>query len=304
MTDRKKRSTRKLSRQIMGLLAVTFVIALVIFWTVYLCGTAVIDHICFTRDVVVTPRLAEDISSWLFNVSLLISVAVFVVLLMFLMGERIAGALKQIEDKERALAEEKEQLIRSLSHDIRTPLTSIMSYSEFLLLDGEHSREEYKQYLELVRKKGMQIKELTDVLLDGGKRNLQFFEDGRLLMEQLAFEFEEMLEEEYRISIDISECRKFKGTFDINELRRIFDNIISNIQKYADAEETVKLRIEKNKTDLVITQRNKTLQEPKDVESNKIGLASIKRIAQNYGGKMEIVTEGEFFEIKITLSEF
>jgi len=223
---------------------------------------------------------------------------------MFLMGERIAEALKKIEDKERALSEEKEQLIRSLSHDIRTPLTSIMSYSEFLLLEEERSQEEYRKYLELIRKKGVQIKELTDVLLGGGRRDLQFFEDGRLLMEQLAAEFEEMLEDDFDIRQDIERCGKFKGNFDINEMRRIFDNLISNVKKYAEPSGKVELIIEADKSGLIIIQRNKIRHMTGEVESNKIGLAGIKRIAQNYGGNIAVTSEGDDFEIIITLSEF
>ncbi|MBR3787254.1 MAG: HAMP domain-containing histidine kinase [Firmicutes bacterium] len=304
MTDIKKRSTRKLSRQIMGLLAVTLVISFVIFWTISLCGSAIIEHICYSRGVTITQRLSDDIRGWVFNVSLLISVGVFVVLLMFLMGERIAEALKKIEDKERALSEEREELIRSLSHDIRTPLTSIMSYSEFLLLEEERSQEEYRKYLELIRKKGAQIKELTDVLLDGGRRDLQFFEDGRLLMEQLAAEFEEMLEDDFDIRQDIERCGKFKGNFDINEMRRIFDNLISNVKKYAEPSGKVELIIETDKSGLIIIQRNKIRHITGEVESNKIGLAGIKRIAQNYGGNIAVTSEGDDFEIMITLSEF
>lgn len=304
MIDGKKRSTRKLSREILGLLAVTFIISAVIFWLLFVCGTAVIEMICNAKGIVLTNEQWVEADDWLYHICLILSVIFFAVLLMFLMGERIAETLKKIEDKERALSQEKEQLIRSLSHDIRTPLTSIMSYSEFLLLEGERTPEEYRQYLELIRKKGLQIKELTDVLLDGGKRNLQLFEDGRFLMEQLAGEFEEMLEDEYDIKLDLTGCKKFKGSFDINELQRIFDNLISNIQKYADPTEAVVLKIETDKGNLVITQRNKILQEPKDVESNKIGLASIKRIVHNYGGKMETASEEEIFEIIVTLSEF
>lgn len=288
----------------MGLLAVTLVISFVIFWTISLCGSAIIEHICYSRGVMITQQLSDDIRGWVFNVSLLISVGFFVVLLMFLMGERIAEALKKIEDKERALSDEREQLIRSLSHDIRTPLTSIMSYSEFLLLEEERSQEEYRKYLELIRKKGVQIKELTDVLLDGGRRDLQFFEDGRLLMEQLAAEFEEMLEDDFDIRRDLERCGKFKGNFDINEMRRIFDNLISNVKKYAEPSAKVELIIETDKRGLIIIQRNKIRHMTGEVESNKIGLAGIKRIAQNYGGNIAVTSENDDFEIMITLSEF
>lgn len=303
MTDRRKRRTRKLSREILGLLAVTLIISGVIFWLLFMGGVAIIEHICAAKDIVLNDAQLREIDDWTYNVSLLISVVFFVTLLLFLMGDRLSYALNKIEEKERALSEEKEQLFRSLSHDIRTPLTSILSYSEFLLKE-DCSEQQYKEYLELIRKKGMQIKDLTDVLLEGGKRNLQPFEDGKLLMEQLAAEFEAALEEQYSVKVDLSRCKTFKGNFDINELMRIFDNLITNVQKYADPEKEVVLTISADKNELNIIQKNSILPEPAEVESNKIGLSSIKRIAHNYGGQVEVVSDTDEFRISITFSEF
>lgn len=304
LTDKRKRRTRKLSREILGLLAVTLIISVVIFWLLFACGITIIEHICASRDVILTDAQLQEVDNWTYNVSLLISVAFFVVALLFLMGDRLSYALNKIEDKERALSQEKEQLFRSLSHDIRTPLTSILSYSEFLLQKEGSSPEEYKEYLELIRKKGQQIKDLTDVLLEGGKRDLQTFEDGKLLMEQLAAEFEAALEDRYPVKTDLSSCKSFKGDFDINELMRIFDNLITNVQKYADPEKEVSLKISASKNEISIVQSNSITPQPAEVESNKIGLASIKRIAHHYGGQVEVVSDTDEFQISITLSEF
>ena len=117
--------------------------------------------------------------------------------------------------KEKALNEEKEQLIRTLSHDIRTPLTSILSYSEFLSSPQTCSSEALQEYLPLIQKKALQIRELTDILLDGGKRNPERFEDARLLMEQLIGEFEDALEDNYKVSTDFAQCSPFAGIFDV-----------------------------------------------------------------------------------------
>ena len=53
--------------------------------------------------------------------------------------------------RDSLLAEEKEQLIRTLSHDIRTPLTSIMAYSEFLAGNNDRPAQEQQGYAELIR---------------------------------------------------------------------------------------------------------------------------------------------------------
>lgn len=82
------------------------------------------------------------------------------------------------------------------------------------------------------------------------------------------------------------------------------DNLISNVKKYAEPSGKVELIIETDKSGLIIIQRNKIRHMPGEVESNKIGLAGIKRIAQNYGGNIAVSSEGDDFEMMITLSEF
>ena len=95
-----------------------------------------------------------------------------------------------------------------------------------------------------MQRKGQQIKALTDRLLDSGSRDLETIEDGKLLMEQLAGEWEEILENTFPCIVDTKNCPAFYGSFDIQELRRIFDNLASNVEKYADREQPVELRID------------------------------------------------------------
>jgi len=238
----------------------------------------------------------------------------------------LSATEKQIREKERALQEEKEQFIRTLSHDIRTPLTSIMSYSELMLSQKSHALNESalpnkpeksqectllreKEQLELILKKAEQIKELTDILLDGGKRDPEFFEDARLLMEQLATEMEEALEgaaptDSCCFSTDFSKLQAFSGSFDVGELRRIFDNLTSNIMKYADLTRSVNLAIYLENQALVIRQENYKRVESAGIESHRVGLASIRHIAHNYGGTVRIRQDEAHFVIEIILSDF
>lgn len=342
MTEKTPRKGRRLSGEILGVLAITVVIAIVLFGLLRMSSTAIVYNVIDARDMMLTDEQFYRVDVWLLNLSVLVSVGFFVILFLFLLGERLSyirdiingidalqsgqmehqvpvegnneltrlaeavnylsATQKQVKAKERALAEEKEQLIRTLSHDIRTPLTSIMAYSEFML--GDASMQNQHEYAGLIQKKALQIKDLTDILLDGGKRNPEYFEDARLLMQQLADEFEESLEDEFHVLIDLTGCGAFSGHFDVQELLRIFDNLASNIRKYADKAQPVELSITAKDRLLVIRQTNARCSETALQESYQMGLNSIRRIAHNYAGRVEIQQDDSRFSITITLSEF
>lgn len=68
-------------------------------------------------------------------------------------------------------------------------------------------------------------------------------EDGRLLMEQMAMEWEASLEERFDCRTELKDCAPFQGNFDVCELQRIFDNLLSNVEKYADPAFSVTLSV-------------------------------------------------------------
>jgi len=211
---------------------------------------------------------------------------------------------QQLRRKEQQLAREKAQFLRALSHDIRTPLTSVLAYSEYLLSHDDIPKAEQKEQLELIRKKAEQIRDLTALLLDGDKRSPEHFPDAKLLMAQLAAEFQEELEGRFAVSVDLSGCPAFAGTFDVQELRRIFDNLTSNVQKYADPHEPVVLRIRVDGDGLTVYQTNAVSTAPREQDSYKLGINSIRRIAQYYGGRVTVRQDTRDFAIEITLSDF
>lgn len=212
----------------------------------------------------------------------------------------MSAARLQLREKEQALAQEKEQLVRSLSHDIRTPLTAILSGAEYLSCQGAVSQEDYRAYLQLVQKKGAQMRDLTAILLDGAKRNLEHFDDARLLMEQLAAEFEEALEDRFTVTVDCCRCSAFAAAFDVQELRRIFDNLSSNAEKYADPAKPVSLSIAIEGDLLQITQTNRVITPKPQSESFGIGLSSIRRILQLYGGQLTHEENSGYFSITLS----
>ena len=337
----KSSKRRKLSSEILGLLAVTLILALLLLQFLGIVARAMIDSFLFMRDIVLTEAQYAQLDDWVFHLSLLVSVAFFIILFLFLLGERLSyirevlagiDALRsgqedyvvplegsneltqlaeavnylsrtqrEVKEQERVLNEEKEQFIRALSHDIRTPLTSIMAYSELLTGANTVDPQEQTRYLELIQHKAGQIKDMTDILLDGSKRNPEYFEDARLLIEQLTAEFEEMLEDGFSIEASL-DCPAFPGTFDVQELRRIFDNLVSNVQKYADPDRPVKISISLEGVQLLIRQENAVRERIAPADGYQIGLRSIQRIAQNYAGQVDVQKDDAAFAITITLS--
>ena len=311
MINMKSNKRRKLSGEILGLLAVTLVLALILLQFLGIVARAMIDSFLFMRDIVLTEAQYAQLDDWVFHLSLLVSVAFFIILFLFLLGERLSyirevlagiDALRsgqedyvvplegsneltqlaeavnylsrtqrEVKEQERVLNEEKEQFIRALSHDIRTPLTSIMAYSELLTGANTVDPQEQTRYLELIQHKAGQIKDMTDILLDGSKRNPEYFEDARLLIEQLTAEFEEMLEDGFSIEASL-DCPAFPGTFDVQELRRIFDNLVSNVQKYADPDRPVKISISLEGVQLLIRQENAVRERIAPADGYQIGL--------------------------------
>ena len=341
MTEKHKKRG-KLLHEALGLVAVCFLLSLLLYFFIAFVGTSVVEEYCFYNDIELDEMDLYQLDMTMLGVGFAVSAAFFVILFFALFGERLAyirritagvDALRrgnfgeqvelsgnneltelaeainylsqgerEIKEKEKRLSEEKEALIRTLSHDIRTPLTSVMSYTQWLAEKDTVTQEEAREYFSLVEKKTTQIKQLTDILLDGGRREPELLEDARLLFVQLADEFESELENDFTVKIDLSALPALSGRFDVREMQRIFDNLISNVKKYADAAQEVLLTISRTDAGLVIRQSNAVKKDAPTSDGYRMGLHSIRRVAQSYGGTAKVPRTDEQFEIVITLS--
>lgn len=140
---------------------------------------------------------------------------------------------RRLRQQEMALQAERERMIRDLSHDIRTPLTAILSYSDYMSRKDGYTDAELREYFSLVRKKAAQMKDMTDRLLEGSKRNVEPVENGRLLMEQLARRMGGNSGGQLFLRDFYGELHRFSGRMGYAGGPRIFDNLSSNVEKYA-----------------------------------------------------------------------
>lgn len=340
MNKKKKRS--RLAREIAGIMAASVAVAVFVFFFIDMTANSIAANYIEHSDIRFSLDYEYYLQVWIAGISLTAAIIVFIVLFMFLLGQKLQYLEKIIEgvdalrthrmehvmpvegsneftelaeainylseterylkEKERRLADERESFVRSLSHDIRTPLTMIMSYTQIAKEYGAMSRDEISGYLDMVQKKSMQIKLLTDKLLEDVEREPVEIESGRLLMQQLAEEWSFGLEENFDCVLDYDNCPDFHAKLDVGDVQRIFDNLASNVEKYADPSEKVYLEITESNGFLAICQSNGIKIPQPDVESHKLGLYSIRRIAEEYGGSMEVTETSEKFIIKIFIS--
>jgi len=332
---------RKLTHEILGLFGATTVIAVFFYGFLSMTANSIAEAYILERNLTPTESQEWILDFGIPSISFIMAALLFVFLFLFLTGQRLgyvrvlisgiealrthrmdyeipiewnneltelaesinylARTEKELQIKENLLKEEREGFIRAMSHDIRTPLTVIKGYSEYMQNKEHISEEEIRLYADLIEQKAKQLKDMTDRLLDGG-RTLEKIEDGRFLLEQFAAEWEMLLEDEFRCVIDLSECPAFTGEFDIQEFRRVFDNLASNVKKYAAPKSEITLRMFVQDTYLVIEQENRMRKDEAKVESNGIGMESIQKIVQQYNGTVNIEQSSEFFRITLQIS--
>lgn len=173
----------------------------------------------------------------------------------------VDSTVAAIED-EREIEKSKDELITNVSHDIRTPLTSIIGYLG-LIEDGQYqSNEEILKYTSIAYKKAKQMKSLVEDLFEYSKvrqpsvpvNNVSF--DMVQLLEQLAADFElEAKKKNIQIQVDTTENQLIMDG-DTEKLVRVFNNLITNALKYGAEANKIVIEIEKTKNEAVVTVKN------------------------------------------------
>lgn len=216
-----------------------------------------------------------------------------------------AGELERYKKNEDRLKKEKEVLIKSLSHDIRTPLTSIISYADFIKEKQYQSDEKLERYIEVIQNKAYQIQELTDLLLNVDEKQdkalVETLLEGKVLFEQLISELEGALEDkDFQVVVDKDGLGDFKIRLNAQDMTRVFDNLYSNIIKYADPQEKIGIKVFLREKELTIVQTNRIKDKNiKGTQSCGIGLKSIEQIINKYEGVINVMSHPEHYKIEI-----
>ncbi len=144
--------------------------------------------------------------------------------------------LHKSEEERIQLEEERQKMLADISHDLKTPITVIQGYSR-AVSDGVVPKEEQKKYLDTITAKADNLSELINTFYEYSKLEHPEFQLVRsngdiceYFREYLAMKYEELDISGYPLEIDLPE-EKIARPFDDSQLKRVFENIISNSVK-------------------------------------------------------------------------
>ena len=200
------------------------------------------------------------------------------------------------------------ELVTALSHDLRTPLTSLMGYLDIIRLKKFKNEDQYNLYLKNSIDKVNQINELANKMFE---YFLVFSkdQDTELSKMSLGVIYEYILEnigvlEEngFEVIKNIKHSDYFiRGN--INLVKRIINNVFSNVLKYADIKQPVyiTLLIDEDIENLGLTIKNTKKHSANYIESNQIGLKSVQQMIKIHDGTFTVLDEESTFTVSITI---
>lgn len=212
----------------------------------------------------------------------------------------------------------KTELITNVSHDIKTPLTSIINYTE--LLEGEEiDSDKADEYLQVISANANRLKKLTSDIVEASKISTGNISVERTncelktMLNQALGEYEEKMEELSLIPVVKLPDEDVTVLADGKHSWRIIDNIMNNICKYAQPETRVYMEIYKDDRYGYISFKNISKQEldissdelmerfvrgdeSRNTEGSGLGLSIGRDLAKAQGGELEITIDGDLFK--------
>jgi signal transduction histidine kinase len=236
----------------------------------------------------------------------------------------ISEGFKIAVDEEIKSQNLKTELISNVSHDLKTPLTSIISYIDLLKKENDMS-ETQKEYIEILEQKSQRLTLLIEDLFEASKAasgNISFNKsslDLVSLLRQTIAENENEISASgllFKIQLPDSE-QKIICNLDGKRTYRIFDNLISNILKYSLPSSRVYIDVSLNMNKVLIVFKNISAYEmnfnPNDIaerfvrgdksrntDGSGLGLSIAKSFTELQGGEFNIYIDGDLFKVAIS----
>ena len=213
-------------------------------------------------------------------------------------------AFRAQRERESSTYAANQALISQMSHDLRTPLTTLLIYTEILRYGKYQGEDQLRGYLDKIDEKAQQIKQLAENLLEyslaSQKRAVEMespapaAEIFRPLLQETAT-FLEQYGYAFHWDLDFGEGRVAVHT---PYLRRILDNLSSNILKYASLQEPISIQAREQEGVLALSFCN-GLKDRDEPAGTCVGLSSVEAMMEKMGGSSHAEQTGAAFQITL-----
>lgn len=243
----------------------------------------------------------------------------------------MAGELQQTIEEERRAEKTKSELITNVSHDLRTPLTSIMGYLRLLQDKKYDTPEQLEEYIQIAAGKSERLKSLIEDLFEYTKLTNQ-----GVRLHPRSVNLNQMLEQLLEELVPLAEERNItlskqlpdppvSAYADPNQLVRVFENLLTNAIKYGTAPGEVQAVLQEEEDHLLFSVQNKsdTLPDTEDLDrlferfykaelsrttsggdgGSGLGLAIAKSIVDLHGGDIWAERDGEQIRFFVKLQK-
>lgn len=235
--------------------------------------------------------------------------------------EDIAGGLSNAIEESLKNERLKTELITNVSHDIKTPLTSIINYVD-LLKKEEMPNEKAKEYLEILDTKSQRLKKLTEDLVEASKAS-----SGNIKLNMEKINVNELIKQ---VSGEFEDRFKTRGIEEIMTITeepifieadgryiyRVLENLYSNASKYALENTRVYVDIIPKQTSVIIQMKNISKEKlnitteelmqrfvrgdsSRNTEGSGLGLSIASSLTELQGGKFHIYLDGDLFKVTL-----
>ena len=216
----------------------------------------------------------------------------------------------------------KTELITNVSHDIKTPLTSIINYSS--LIGGETTdNEKITEYSGVLLRQSEKLKRLIDDLVEASKASTGAIDitlepcDAGMFITQASGEYEDKLSDAGLTLVTSQPEKEVCIMADTRRMWRVFDNLMNNVCKYSQSGTRVYLSLEEIGKNAVVTMKN-TSREPlnisaeelmerfvrgdssRNTEGNGLGLSIAKSLVELQNGDLLLSVDGDLFKVTLT----
>ena len=234
----------------------------------------------------------------------------------------IGGGLESAVEEKLKSERLKTELITNVSHDIKTPLTSIVNYVD-LMKKEKIDNEKVSEYIDVLDRHAARLKKLIEDLVEASKASTGNISvelekcDIGVLLEQSLGEYGERLSSANITPIVTQPDTDTFVMADGRRLWRVFDNLLSNICKYAMHGTRAYITLEKSSEEVIITFKNISHAElnvsaaelterfvrgdsSRNTDGSGLGLSIARSLTELQDGRLDIFVDGDLFKVVLT----